>query len=309
MSYVSEALETQINTYISLKRMYDTHPNGLKVTRAERNQWLTDLHALGKAKPFYWNKRTTEIVAALSEDFVLDEIECARELMYCDVGWMWFGEAPPFMVELFVRFPDGNRRLSAPLRAISWYVFGHDGAPYLGITGWSQKAFDSASGQWVGSLTPSIWSSTLLGKRMSEDIPASELNFKGITDETSETETRKLKQFVVAAQTFIRQDFVSLYTAPIERAARKRLDRAGVTKHADSVQVVYLRRIAPREASNGGTGEAREWSCQWTVAGHVRQQWYRSLQMHLPVYIHPYLKGPEDKPLKKRSTPIFAVTR
>ena len=75
---------------------------------------------------------------------------------------------------------------------------------------------------------------------------------------------------------------------------------------------MQLRKGAARERSSDKESDpatAIDWSCQWWVGAHVRQQWYPSLQEHLPVYIAPFLKGPEDKPIKPRSTPLFAVTR
>jgi len=45
------------------------------------------------------------------------------------------------------------------------------------------------------------------------------------------------------------------------------------------------------------------------VRAHTRQQWYPSLSKHLPTLIGPYIKGPEDKPLKPRTTPVFLVNR
>lgn len=44
-------------------------------------------------------------------------------------------------------------------------------------------------------------------------------------------------------------------------------------------------------------GEPEHWSHRWIVSGHWRNQWYPSLQAHRPVWIFPYEKGPEGKPL------------
>jgi len=38
-------------------------------------------------------------------------------------------------------------------------------------------------------------------------------------------------------------------------------------------------------------------------------QCYFDLIRNVPIYIHPHIKGPEDKPLKVPSPTVFAVTR
>lgn len=44
-------------------------------------------------------------------------------------------------------------------------------------------------------------------------------------------------------------------------------------------------------------------------SGSHTTAWYPSLKKHLPTLIGPYIKGPEDKPLKPRTTPVFMVNR
>jgi hypothetical protein len=45
-----------------------------------------------------------------------------------------------------------------------------------------------------------------------------------------------------------------------------------------------------------------EWSHRWMVSGHWRQQWYASEQVHRPVWIAPFVKGPGDKELVIKPT-------
>jgi hypothetical protein len=95
----------------------------------------------------------------------------------------------------------------------------------------------------------------------------------------------------------------------LERHARKRLELPK-DKPAPMIHVVQLRKTVKRTREDGtAQHEPIEWDFQWTVRGHVRQQWYPSLQKHLPVWIHPHIKGPEGKPLRPRTTPIYSVTR
>lgn len=74
------------------------------------------------------------------------------------------------------------------------------------------------------------------------------------------------------------------------------------------VRVVTLRR-----AMNDSDGEqdaewGREWTHRWIVRGHWRRQWYPSEEVHRMVWIAPYVKGPDDKPLVVRDQ-VFEVVR
>lgn len=92
-----------------------------------------------------------------------------------------------------------------------------------------------------------------------------------------------------------------------ERSVRKRADRAGLT-HEPLVRVIELRRKEARHR-DGDAHEAVEWSCQWLVRGHWRQQWYASLGRHQPKWIAPHIKGPDDKPLRPSRATVYAVVR
>lgn len=75
----------------------------------------------------------------------------------------------------------------------------------------------------------------------------------------------------------------------------------------EEVRVISLRRMEyeRKEAADSG----REYQCQWHVRGHWRQQFYPSLDETRPIFIDAYIKGPEDKPLKPLTHPIFVARR
>jgi hypothetical protein len=52
-----------------------------------------------------------------------------------------------------------------------------------------------------------------------------------------------------------------------------------------------------------------EWSRRWVVRGHWRKQWYPKSQTHDYVYIHDFIKGPEDKPLVITERRVFNFRR
>lgn len=70
------------------------------------------------------------------------------------------------------------------------------------------------------------------------------------------------------------------------------------------VRVVTLRK---RRARSKGESEAVEWSHRWVVQMHKRRQWYPSKQHHKVIFVGPFVKGPEGKPLKPASTGVTSV--
>ena len=90
----------------------------------------------------------------------------------------------------------------------------------------------------------------------------------------------------------------------VPRAERRRLKKQ--QQHEPEIRVVTLR----RESYPSGKGEsAVDWDWKWLVRGHWRNQWYPSLRDHKPVFVAPYVKGPEDKPLKAPRESIYNVAR
>jgi len=93
---------------------------------------------------------------------------------------------------------------------------------------------------------------------------------------------------------------------PRNKGQLRRLRREG--HEISDIRVVTLRKrdsIKPK----GSDPIPVDWSCRWIVAGHWRKQWYPSSQEHKPIYIEPFVKGPDSKPLRMPREVIYAVTR
>ena len=87
-----------------------------------------------------------------------------------------------------------------------------------------------------------------------------------------------------------------------ERATRRRLEKDSSPLAVSTIRVVDLRRIVEKkEGGDGGTVEV-EWTHQWIVSGHWRNQWVPSKATHRVVWINAYLKGPPDKPIVIKKT-------
>ncbi len=96
-------------------------------------------------------------------------------------------------------------------------------------------------------------------------------------------------------------------TADQNRAQRKRIQRVQETLPPLMLEpkVVVLRRALIKRDKDE-QGKEVNWSHQWMVSGHWRQQWYPSAQSHGLIWVPPYLKGPPELPLK---TPLRLVSR
>lgn len=87
------------------------------------------------------------------------------------------------------------------------------------------------------------------------------------------------------------------------RPARKRAERANVNP---LVRVIRLPRHV-RAQSSAEHGHV-DWQSRWIVSGHWRQQpWGPERKRIRPVWIAPYVKGPDDRPLKASARRLFVV--
>lgn len=114
----------------------------------------------------------------------------------------------------------------------------------------------------------------------------------------------------LAAGLWLQQRVLTKQRTWVPRQPGRALQREHKLETFPTVEIVYLRRPAPR-GSPEGEHHAVDWSCRWVVGGTEgfwRDQWHPSTQEHVPTWIAPYIKGPADKPLKT-ATRIYAVNR
>lgn len=104
---------------------------------------------------------------------------------------------------------------------------------------------------------------------------------------------------------FTKLPFVTAHKEPGNRNTRRQAEREELPEQL--FRFIHLRHPQRKETQDEGTG--REFSCQWIVGGHWRKQWYPSEQKHKPVYILPYIKGPDDQPLKSSPEKLYKVVR
>lgn len=99
---------------------------------------------------------------------------------------------------------------------------------------------------------------------------------------------------VVCSWVLMQQPVASVTTVEADRAGRRRLARAGHDTPSP-VRIITLRHTSKANSHTGESG--REYHHQWVVNGHWRNHWYPKEKRHKPVWITPYIKGPEGAPI------------
>lgn len=119
-----------------------------------------------------------------------------------------------------------------------------------------------------------------------------------------------LAKLFLAGLTWMDQKILVESPGAVHRQRRKEFERVTGRK-IPHVKVVTLRRAERTTSSATDKPEepGREFSCRWVVDGHWRNARVGpGRQERRLVYVHPYVKGPEDKPLVSR-VKVYAVRR
>lgn len=98
---------------------------------------------------------------------------------------------------------------------------------------------------------------------------------------------------------FINSPYIVIDQKGLCRQARRRL---GMDQDEQNQKVHFVILRAPLIKRDYESSESDvDWKYRWLVRGHHRAQWCPSTQSHKLMWIAPYIKGPEDKPLKARA--------
>jgi hypothetical protein len=104
------------------------------------------------------------------------------------------------------------------------------------------------------------------------------------------------RKLVFAFSRLVFQRIAVRHKQRMSRPAIRRAAREDIELENGMITVVKLRReYEPKPGDHEPTEMA--WSHRWVVSGFWRNQYYPSLNRHIRIYIHAYIKGPEDKPL------------
>jgi hypothetical protein len=111
-------------------------------------------------------------------------------------------------------------------------------------------------------------------------------------------------RWFAAALAFMNQRLLVTATYHFNRAERRRIEQARVA-HEPLVRVITLRAKQYTETRSPVGGQPVEWSCRWSVRGHWHK--YHTNDGLEQRYLMPYIKGPDDKPLRLKRGPLIHV--
>jgi hypothetical protein len=265
---------------------------------------LAELEAkkLMMAEPIYVNQEVKQLIEAAAPTFE-PEVLRVEDVFPTLYGFMVFPEA--FIVS------DGRGKKIA-FRALCWGPIDkeHNQLPQtmrgispqdaggIFLTVYSHKDdfpledYPITEGDLGGTRVPSLTLSHVSPWHFDQKLPI-DVNLSGLS------EVLKIAQVAwrLARQTI---------TTPVERQLpkhfRKRAVRSGLSS---DVTLIRLRHLAPR--ANGEPGEV-EWQHRWIVRGHWHTYHYKDGTTR-QLYLAPYVKGPDDKPLKVTELRAFELVR
>lgn len=128
----------------------------------------------------------------------------------------------------------------------------------------------------------------------------------GLSTESEHAGTNMRHKFLYVLWSFLRDRIALAETQPAPKASYRRWERA-TGKPPEDIVVITLRRPTSKKPEDANVA-AIDWTHQWVVDGHWRNQWYPATQRHRPKWIAAHIKGPEDKPLVVKER-IYAWTR
>lgn len=125
----------------------------------------------------------------------------------------------------------------------------------------------------------------------------------GRAAEYPDEEIEKYKDFISKARATIKaawllmsQSFVTVTEQSVGRPIR---EKKGKTKKPPKVKIISLRKHSTKATNNNGDPTPANFDYRFIVKGHWRMQPYGPGRKRVrPVWIAPYIKGPEDKPLR-----------
>lgn len=256
---------------------------------------------LQTAESYSWEPQTT-VAVLLSSRSIPNETVIAKEMLPGNgSGWWWFGNALPI-------YPYATNE---PFCALLWGVDQRElnGAyvEALEISGivMNENGRPAPSISWVWPFGTSLRQAELYFNDPQSRMTGVD-KFKEI-DAISRKACTEATRFFAAACAWLSQRIVCTSSGHVERHRRKQLLREHNAIVSD-VKVIQLRRRESRTHILSETSERVDWNYRWIVNGHWRNQPYANGE-HKLIYILPYVKGPEDKPLKVPSQTVYAVHR
>lgn len=276
----SRAIETQARFVKELRHM----KFGVDYENNETHRLLTKIMTEGYT--FVMNDKFCDLVSGASATIpAVAKFELS-----------WLGTPTGFMyLEKPLLFPAKKVRevTVSEIHAIGWNVVAD--IVYLWCLIDGARCNQNVSGLLPWSCTPLIE-----GTPLSEAI-VQDHNIRYLSSDATNEVRWLYTAFYIMAQKIAA---VTEYRAP--RYARRQAEREGLKPPAP-YRVVTLRRLENKKSGPNHT--VVDWQWQWVVGWHWRNQYFPSTGEHKPVLIAPYVKGPEEKPLKPVTHTLYVAER
>lgn len=300
MNY-SQALEQQADMYrfvmsgqvLAGMTLSGTTATGVSANEARSTLFGATVHTLKSGDPFYWDTNACDLVTATAAE--MPPMTLRPEDLITPFGFCWFARPLPLTV------PEGFKT-SLPMVGYAWGEVPGNGVMLMPFSP-SPKRLSGAPTQLT------MW-------RYGDSVEQLADNVKELASKEARLQDRDIQavrrieqmRYIAACMAFMNQRILTHQRERADRSTRRRLERAGWV-HDPEIKVITLRRASSATAHPDAERDAVEWSCRWVVSGHWRQQFYASSGEHRPVFVLPYIKGPEDRPLKATAERVFVVAR
>jgi hypothetical protein len=291
-------------------------------SRKERREALRVI--LRTAEPYYWAPPICALVTDATAS--LPDWELRPEDLPTEAGFFWYADPLPLPGALRPELVnDAKRRraaLSLPpddLRGIAWHR--------VGLGAGIQMTWDRNGGERApagvllyalnrtGYRAGGLPSNTILwpyGTRLTQMLLSQAVAddpWADYSPEDTQARLTALARYFATCVAFT-NDVLEARPTAAPRATRRRLQHLADTPshflEEPTIRVVTLRRKVTR---GEGAATPVEWSCQWQVAGHWRNQFYPSEGRHRAKWIAPFWKGDPTKPIKPPGPRLFQVVR
>jgi hypothetical protein len=314
----TKALEAQLAAISLCQQLVASeHPQ----VRRLRTNFEHDVDCLTGADPFVWATDPIDACTQASGSIPADTLISPWNLGAA--AW-WFFETP---------LPIITNQTKAPIQALnlSWVrETSHEKRSGFRVAVWCPSEANSPTldtEQYAGRLYPYIPSQVwwwMAGETMAEMLSRCEQehqsqysrqgrfgNAETVGIDVFMDATTRISRFVLAAMAWLEQKVVVQTEAPVHRQRRKEFTRLAKREYP-GLRIVHLRKAAQPNSDDTVAERMakREFHVQWVVGGHWRNQACGpKMGDRRLTYINPYIKGPDDKPLKPQAQKVFAVDR
>lgn len=319
-----EALNSQLDACNMLRKAI----NVFTIARAEGDLrfsellpgFRADLELIKVAKPFAWTSDTVRATLSASHSIPMDTAFNRTNLPFGSVWWH-FENPLPFVTtkedKPIKALLVGHMQSVPSLRE---HLANPDDDRYF-ISSWtnSQGAFGniwpSQTFTWKSHETVEDMLRTAALEHNALYGPGGKWHERALADDIIGIvpfleACHSLAKFVLAGMNWINSKVV--VAQPVGVPNKRRKEAQSKLGRVSDVHIIQLRRSErpEQEPTEGDEESKKNWTCQWTVDGHWRNQRVGPGRAETRLtWIDPYIKGPENLPLKVQKKKIYVVSR